>query len=79
MPSLPFTFVITGEHLSQANGGGFNTEPPGNWKAMKLFIGEGKHEAQVFFNLNPVIRKGQLSIKDPDYGDFVVADLAQIL
>src|SRR5204863_5722952 len=40
LDSLPFTFVNIGEDLSQAPGGGFNASPPGNWTAMKLFIGE---------------------------------------
>lgn len=46
---------------------------------MKIFIGEGKHEGDVFLNLNPVIKKGQFSIKDSDYGDIVLAQLAQVL
>jgi len=77
--SLPFTFVNIGEHLSQAEDGGFNVDPPGNWKAIKLFIGEGKQECQVFVNLNPTIRKGQFSIKDPEYGNMVLAELARVL
>jgi len=79
LESLPFTFVNIGEDLSQAASGGFNSAPPGNWTAMKLFIGEGEQEAQVFLNINPVIRKGQFSIKDPDYGDLVLAQLAKVL
>jgi hypothetical protein len=46
---------------------------------MKIFIGEGDQEGDVFLNLNPVIKKGQFSIKDPDYGDIVLARLAQVL
>jgi len=79
LESLPFTFVNIGEDLSQAAGGGFNTSPPGNWTAMKLFIGEGEQEAQVFLNINPVIGKGQFSIKDAEYGDLVLAQLAKVL
>ncbi len=79
LESLPFTFVNIGEDLSQAASGGFNSAPPGNWTAMKLFIGEGEQEAQVFLNINPVIKKGQFSIKDPDYGDLVLAQLAKVL
>jgi hypothetical protein len=76
---LPFTFVNIGDGLSQAASGGFNAAPSGNWTAIKLFIGEGEQEAQVFLNINPVIRKGQFSIKDPDYGDLVLAQLARVL
>jgi hypothetical protein len=77
--SLPFTFVNIGEDLSQAPGGGFNVDPPGNWTAMKLFLGKGKQESQLFLNINPVIRKGQFSIKDPDYGDLALVQLAKVL
>jgi hypothetical protein len=79
LESLSFTFVTIGEDLSQAASGGFNSAPPGNWTAMKLFIGEGEHEGQVFLNINRAIRKGQFSIKDPDYGDHVLAQLAKVL
>jgi hypothetical protein len=77
--SLPFTFVNIGDNLSQAVGGGFNLAPPGNWTAIKIFLGEGEQEGQVFLNINPVIRKGQFSIKDTDYGDLPLAQLAKVL
>jgi len=77
--SLPFTFVNVGDNLSQASGGGFNSEPPGNWTAMKIFIGQGEREGQLFVNLNPATRKGQFSIKDPEYGDLLIAGLAKVL
>ena len=77
--TLPFTFVSLGSHQSQAPGGGFNANPPGNWTPMKIFIGKGDQEGQVLLNLNPVSRKGQFSIKDPEYGDIVVARLAEVL
>jgi hypothetical protein len=76
---LPFTFVNIGENLSQAANGGFNAEPPGNWTAIKIFIGEGEQEAQLFLNINEVSRKGQFSIKDPDYGDLALAQLGEVL
>ena len=77
--SLPFTFVNIGDDLSQAPSGGFSVAPPGNWTAIKIFLGEGEQEAEVFLNINAVIRKGQFSIKDPDYGDLVLAQLAKVL
>jgi hypothetical protein len=46
---------------------------------MKIFIGDGDQQGEVFLNLNPVLRKGQFSIKDPDYGDIVLAQLASVL
>jgi hypothetical protein len=77
--TLPFTFAILGENHSQASGGGFNENPPGNWTAMKLFLGDGDEEAEVFLNLNPVTKKGEFSIKDPDYGDGLLKYLAKVL
>jgi hypothetical protein len=77
--TLPFTYAILGENHSQASGGGFNENPPGNWTAMKIFLGDGEDEAEVFLNLNPTIKKGQFSIKDPDYGDGLLKYLAKVL
>jgi len=76
---LRFNFVSFGKNQSQASGGGFNAKPPGNWTPMKIFIGEGENEGEVFLNLNPVLKKGQFSIKDSDYGDIVLAQLARVL
>ncbi|HLO05791.1 MAG TPA: hypothetical protein VK198_04085 [Terriglobales bacterium] len=76
---LPFTFVNIGDNLSQAANGGFNGKPRGHWTAMKIFIGDGEQEGQVFVNYNLATKKGQFSIKDPDYGDLVVAELAKVL
>jgi len=76
---LPFVFVSFGQNQSQDARGGFNAEPPGHWTPIKLFIGEGEQEGQVFLNLNPVINKGQFSIKDPEYGNIVLAYLARVL
>lgn len=77
--SLPFQFVSFGQNQSQGVGGGFNAKPPGNWTPMKIFIGEGEKEGEVFLNLNTAIKKGQFSIKDADYGDLVLAQLARVL
>jgi hypothetical protein len=64
---------------SQVLGGGFALQPRGNWTPMKIFIGEGEQEGEVFLNLNPVLKKGQFSIKDPNYGDMVLVRLAEVL
>lgn len=68
-----------GDNLSQGASGGFNAAPPGNWTAIKVFIGEGEQEAEVFLNINVVIKKGQFSIKDAEYGDLVLTQLAKVL
>ena len=77
--SVPFTFANLGENLSQTAGGGFSAKPPGNWTTLKIFLGEGVQEGEVFLNLNPKIGKGQFSMKDPDFGDLVLMELAKVL
>lgn len=76
---LPFTYVILGQNNSQVIGGGFSAKPPGNWTAMKIFVGDGEDEGEFFLNFNPVSRKAQFSEKDVDYGDIVLAKLATVL
>lgn len=77
--TLPFKFVSFGSKQSRSPEGGFFTRPPGNWKPMKIFIGHGDQEGEVFLNVNPVLKMGEFSIKDPDYGDIVLAQLASVL
>jgi len=77
---LPFIYVPFGEHQSQApRDGGFNDKPRGHWTVSKIFIGEGEHECEFFLNFNPIMKKGQFSMKDPDYGDEVLEQLAKVL
>jgi len=77
---LPFEYAVFGKKMSQSpSDGGFNVKPPGNWTAMKIFIGEGENECEFFLNFNPSLKKGQFSMKDPDYGDDVIAQLAKVL
>jgi len=77
--SVPFTYAKIGENLSQASGGGFSETPPGNWTALKLIFGSEDKEGEVFLNINSNIKKGQFSMKDTDYGDRVLAELAKVL
>jgi hypothetical protein len=76
---LPFTFANIGDNLSQAPDGGFNANPPGGWTAIKIFIGEREQESEVFINFNKAIGRGQFSIKDADYGDLILKQLATVL
>ena len=76
---IQFDAAILGTNQSHAKDGGFFTKPPGNWTAMKIFIGKKDDPAEVFLNFNPVLRKGEFSIKDPDYGDAVLRELAKVL
>ena len=76
---LRFDYVILGENLSHDPGGGFSDKPKGNWKPIKLFLGGPDDDAQVFFNINTSLKKAEFSIKDPDYGDDVMALLTKVL
>src|SRR5215510_14813153 len=67
--SIPFTYVHVGDNLSQARGGGFNANPPGNWTALRLIFGDGDRESEILLHINASIKKGQFSMKDPRYGD----------
>jgi hypothetical protein len=77
--SLPFELASFGDKQSRFPDGGFTGKPAGNWTPMKIFIGEGERESEVFLNLNPVLGKGEFAIKDVDYGDSVLAALATVL
>lgn len=79
---LKFDLVILGEKQSRApsNGvvsGGFVSDPRGDWIVMKAFVAGG--EGEFFLNLNPREGVGEFSIKDSDYGDIVVRELAKVL
>jgi hypothetical protein len=76
---LPFEYVRFGERLSRTAKGGLAEAPSGTWTAMKLFIGQGEDEGEVFFNINPDTGHGEFSIKDAEYGDIVLAQLATVL
>jgi hypothetical protein len=75
--SLPFEFVVLGRNQSRSSDGGFSSNPPGDWTAMKIFLANG--EGEVFFNLSPGSKKAEFSIKDSDYGDIVLGELAKVL
>lgn len=75
--SLPFEFVILGKNQLRSSDGSFSETPPSEWVDMKIFLANG--EGEVFLNLNTTTNKGEFSIKDVDYGDVVIAELAKVL
>jgi len=77
--TVPFDYVILGKNQSRSSDRGFGDSPRGNWTAMKIFLGEGDTEGEVFLNPNSALGKAEFSIKDSDYGDFVIAELAKVL
>jgi hypothetical protein len=78
--TLPFTLADIGDNLSRSSngGGGFFADPPGGWTAMKIFLEDGE-DVELFLNIDPHMKKGEFSIKDPDYGDSALAKLASVL
>ncbi|HKS74716.1 MAG TPA: hypothetical protein VJQ82_16045, partial [Terriglobales bacterium] len=75
--TLSFEYSLTGSDQSRALDGTFSTNPRGNWTTTKLTLAGGR--AQVYFNFNPLIHKGEFAIKDMEYGDRLVAEFAKVL
>jgi len=73
--TLPFDYMILGQNQTRSPDDTFRGTPEGNWTAMKISLEKG----EVFLNVNPVAHKAEFSIKDPTYGDAVLAELAKIL
>ena len=76
---LPFNAAIIGEAQSRDASGGYSNRPKGDWTLLKLFLPKGGDEGEVFLNLNPVTGKAEFSIKDSDYGNYVLEQLAKVL
>ena len=76
---LPFDAVVLGEKQSRSTSGGFASNPPGDWTAVKIFLPKGGDEGELFLNLNLVLGKGEFSPKDSDYAVYVLGELAKVL
>jgi hypothetical protein len=76
---LAFDAVVLGERQSRSSGGGYSDNPRGNWKVFKLFFPKGGDDGELFLNLNPVLGEAELSMKDSDYGDYLLTQLAKVL
>ncbi len=80
--ALEVEAVLLGRELSRGGegnqvAGAFGSEPKGDWISTKLFLGDG--EGEVFLNLDPIGRHGELSMKDPAHGDAVLRALGRLL
>lgn len=73
---LPFEYALLGDNQSRSPDGGFSANPRGNWTTTKIFL--SNDQAEVYFNFNPVIHKAEFALKDPDYGDRVLAEFAKV-
>jgi hypothetical protein len=81
-PELAFDAAVLGEKQSRSSAGDYSDNPPGDWKLIKIFLPKGGDEGEVFLNVNPILGilgKAELSIKDSDYGDYVLGQLASVL
>ena len=77
---LAFDAVVLGEKQSRDSSGGYSSNPAGDWILIKLFFPKGSGDkGEVFLNLNPVLGKGEFSIKDSDYGDYLLTEFAKVL
>jgi hypothetical protein len=76
---LAFDAAVLGQRQSQTPNGGFSSKPPGDWKVIKLFLPKGGDEGEMFLDLNPVSGKAEFSLKDSDYGDYLLEQLATVL
>jgi hypothetical protein len=76
---LPFDAAILGEKQSRSPSGSYTYKPPGDWTAMKIFLPRDGDDGEVYLNLNPVAGKAEFTIKDSDYGDYLLKQLARVL
>ena len=79
---LNFDAVILGRNLSRESGegeyaGGFATDPSGSWLTIKVFVAGG--EGEFFLNIDRGSPRGEITIKDSEYGDVVVKELSTVL
>jgi hypothetical protein len=77
--TLPFDLVVLGEKQSRDSEGGYSSKPAGDWTAAKMFLPSGGDDGEVYLNLNFVLGKGEFSIKDSDYGDYLLQEFAKVL
>jgi hypothetical protein len=76
---LALDAVVLGQRESRDSSGGFFANPPGDWITTTIFLPKGGDEGEVYFNFNSVLGKAEFSIKDSDYGDYVLSELAKVL
>lgn len=76
---LPFDLVVLGNNETRDSSGGFSRQPKGDWTLLKLFFPPGGDDAEIYLNLNPKLNKAEFSIKDPDYGDYLLQHFAEVL
>lgn len=76
---LPFDANVLGTKDSRSSDDSFSPNPPGDWITTKIFLPKGGDEGEAFLNLNPVLGKGEFSMKDSDYGNYILQEFAKVL
>ena len=85
---LTVTFYVLGDKMSQTETGGFRAGGQGDWLLVKVFVGRdesasaeegsGATGAEFYLNINEKSGKGEIRMKDPDYGDAVLGELSKV-
>jgi hypothetical protein len=70
---LPFEAAILDLKVNR----NLEDDPKGTWIATKIFVADG--EGEFYLNLSPETGEAEISIKDPEYGNVVVRELAKVL
>jgi hypothetical protein len=77
---LPFDAIFLADKMSRGPEGAFSDEPPGDWMMVKIFLPKGgRDEGEIVLFLNPALGKGEFSMKDPDYGNYLLKEFAKVL
>ena len=76
---VPFDAVLLGDHQTRDPSGGFHDSPRGDWVLLKLFLPKGGDDGEVFLHINQVLGKAEFSIKDEEYGNYLLGQLAKVL
>ena len=73
---LTVTFYVLGDKMTKTEKGSFKGGGKGDWLLVKLFVFHD--EAEFYLNINEKTGKGEFAMKDPDYGDRVLKELAKV-
>jgi hypothetical protein len=76
---LPFDAVILATKQSRNAAGGFADRPTGDWVVTKLFLPKGGDRGEVYFDFNLRLGVGEFEEKYPEYGNYLVSQLAKVL
>ena len=73
---LTVTFYVLGDKMTKTEKGSFKGGGQGDWLLVKMFVFHD--EAEFYLNINEKTGKGEFALKDPDYGDRVLKELAKV-